>query len=383
LLPPEVQGPIYFGWSVSGAGDVNDDGYSDAIVGAPDWPYDPINPGRAYLFSGETGGCLDTLASPNDSYDNLFGMAVCGVGDINSDGYDDVVVGAPGEWAPLSGSGRAYVLDGETGDSLYSLTSPTPQSDGSFGYSVSGAGDVDGDDVPDVVIGAAGEGLAYVFSGEDRALLHTLHPQSVPPSAFGRSVSAAGDVDHDGYGDLVVGDNLADSTGQAYVFSGQNGSLLWTLESQNPKDYGNFGCCVSATGSPNGAGCHRVIVGAVCEDGGATEAGRAYVFGLGMSLSCTLSGGQLALSWTRWPGASSYWVYGTSNQAYFEPGFSPGYQHRLATLSPLFQTWSGPTGVGDPGANWTYLVLAVDNAEQELCRSNRVGEHDFEMTNDK
>ena len=87
------------------------------------------------------------------------------------------------------------------------------------------------------------------------------------------------------------------------------------------------------------------------------------------------------LTWTPFPGTSGYWVYGVANDAYFAPGFSPVYQHRLAVLSPLFQTWSSPNGVGDPTANWTYLVLAVDAGEQELCRSNRVGEHDFDTGN--
>jgi hypothetical protein len=76
-------------------------------------------------------------------------------------------------------------------------------------------------------------------------------------------------------------------------------------------------------------------------------------------------------------GAASYWVYGADNQAYFEPGFSPGYLYRLATLSPIATSWSSANGVGDPDHNWTYLVLAVDAGEQELIRSNRVGEFDF------
>jgi hypothetical protein len=98
-----------------------------------------------------------------------------------------------------------------------------------------------------------------------------------------------------------------------------------------------------------------------------------------MYLSGTVQAGQLKLTWNPWPNAAAYWVYGASNLTYFTPGLAPGYQHRLVVLSPLFQTWSSPSGIGDPSDNWTYLVLAVDGADQELSRSNRVGEWDFSV----
>jgi hypothetical protein len=96
-----------------------------------------------------------------------------------------------------------------------------------------------------------------------------------------------------------------------------------------------------------------------------------------LTLSGHLAGSELVLDWTAWPGASLYWVCGASNHAYFLPGFAPGYQHRLAVVSPLVRTWSSGNGVGDPDSNWTYMILAVDAGEQELGRSNRFGEHDF------
>jgi hypothetical protein len=94
-------------------------------------------------------------------------------------------------------------------------------------------------------------------------------------------------------------------------------------------------------------------------------------------LTGDLVGGQLQLTWTSFAPASAYWVYGASNLAWFVPGFSPGYNFRLVVLSPGTTTWSSSNGVGDPSANWTYLVMAVDATEQELARSNRFGEHDF------
>jgi hypothetical protein len=90
-----------------------------------------------------------------------------------------------------------------------------------------------------------------------------------------------------------------------------------------------------------------------------------------------LEGSQVQLTWSPVESASAYWVYGASNLAYFTPGFAPGYDHRLAVVPQGTTTWLSSSGVGDPGNNWTYLVVAVDAAGAEMARSARVGEHDF------
>ncbi len=95
-------------------------------------------------------------------------------------------------------------------------------------------------------------------------------------------------------------------------------------------------------------------------------------------LSGALVGGQLVLTWTAFPSASAYWVYGADNKAYFEPGMMFPYQYRLTVLPPGTTTWSCSSGIGDPDHNWTYLVMAVGGSMQELCRSNRLGERDFD-----
>ncbi len=98
-----------------------------------------------------------------------------------------------------------------------------------------------------------------------------------------------------------------------------------------------------------------------------------------MVLSGDLVGGQLSLDWTAVPGSSNYWVYGAANQAHFIPGVSSPYQHRLQVLPSGTTSWASPNGVGDPSNNWGYLIVAVNASEQELCRSNRVSEHDFDL----
>jgi hypothetical protein len=279
-----------FGHSVSGAGDVNNDGYDDVVVGTY-WENGGMpRSGTAYIFSGQTGGLLYTLLSPNPENYGGFGSPVSGAGDVNNDGYDDVVVGAHGEDAGAMDAGRAYIFSGVTGAPLYTLLSPSPEAEGFFGYSVSGAGDVNNDGYDDVVVGALGEdgiatdvGSAYIFSGATGAPLHTL--ASASPEAdgsFGNSVSGAGDVNNDGYDDVVVGacfqNGGAMDAGRAYIFSGSTGELLHTLVSPSPASSGRFGNSVSGAGDVNDDGYDDVVVGASEEDGGAFEAGRAYIF---------------------------------------------------------------------------------------------------------
>ncbi len=91
-----------------------------------------------------------------------------------------------------------------------------------------------------------------------------------------------------------------------------------------------------------------------------------------------LLGGNLQLTWSTVNLASAYWIYGASNQSWFTPGLGPGHEFRLDRVPPETSAWSSPNGIGDENANWTYLVIAVDESEQELARSNRVGEHDFQ-----
>jgi len=97
-----------------------------------------------------------------------------------------------------------------------------------------------------------------------------------------------------------------------------------------------------------------------------------------INLTGMLMGGTVHLSWSTTVDASAFWVYGGASQPWFTPGFAPGYQYRLDVVPPGTTTWSSTNGVGDPIANWTYLIIAVDGLGQEMARSNRAGEHDFE-----
>jgi FG-GAP repeat/Dockerin type I domain len=253
-----------FGASVSGAGDVNNDGYNDVIIGALNYNN---SIGRAYIYSGIDGSEIRTL--DGESVSDRFGRSVSDCGDINKDGYADVIVGAHGY---NISTGRAYIFSGIDGTQLYYFDGDL--FDDKFGRSVSNAGDVNNDGYPDVIIGAYGYngdvGRAYVYSGFDYGLLYIFDGENTD-DWFGHSVSWAGDVDDDCYDDVLVG-----SRGQVYIYSGFDGSLLHKIER-----WDEFGRWVSGAGDVNNDNRSAIIVGSMYDDAGGTDAGRAlvYIFG--------------------------------------------------------------------------------------------------------
>ncbi len=256
--------------------------------------------GRVYVFDGATGGFLRMLSSPYEEgpWDSLFGKDVVGVPDLDGDGLGEILVGdtyaSPGETP--DNAGRAYLFDGETGVLLQEIRSPNEQEGGVFGYDVGWTPDVNGDGLEEIIVGAPAEalrnnpeaaGVVYLFDGATRTLLLELvSPNQEGPTAFGSHVSGIPDVNGDGRGDVLVGATAeapGDSprqAGRAYVFDGYTGLLLRELVSPNEEEWGEFGCSVSAVSDTNGDGTSDVIVGARVESPGSSPwgAGRAYVF---------------------------------------------------------------------------------------------------------
>ncbi len=271
-----------FGASVSGAGDVNGDGFDDLIVGAPFDANNGFTSGSARVFSGANGAILYTF-NGDSAGDNL-GYAVSGAGDVNGDGFDDLIVGAYQDDNNGSASGSARVFSGATGAILYTFNGDA--ADDLFGYSVSGAGDVNGDGFDDLVAGAPfdddngdASGSARVFSGKDGAILYTFNGDAAGDQ-LGWSVSGAGDIDGDGFDDLIVGapfdDNNGADSGSARVFSGANGAVLYTRSGNSAGD--GFGRSVSGAGDVNGDGFDDLIVGAPLDDNIGSNSGVAIVF---------------------------------------------------------------------------------------------------------
>ena len=174
---PEIGGR--FGGSLAVLEDLTGDGYSEVLVGAPREDGGGVrDAGRAYILNGSTTEVFLELESPDPRINGNFGSAVVGCGDLNGNGSADVIVAAlkeDGEGGPED-AGRVYAFDGRTGDLLHRLVSPNAEKEGAFGTSIARIGDLDGDGVEEIIVGAANEipgpflglagnaGRAYVFS---------------------------------------------------------------------------------------------------------------------------------------------------------------------------------------------------------------------------
>ncbi|MBK7874257.1 MAG: FG-GAP repeat protein [Planctomycetes bacterium] len=230
------------GTSVTFAGDVNNDGFTDVLVGAPGFATDltQFQEGKAFLFLGTSSGVLSGTPSwtfEGDAINAKFGQALAGAGDVNGDGYADVFVGAPGATVGgLQDSGRVYVFLGSpTGlGATPALVLDNPVTgDARFGASLANAGDLNRDGQTDLVVGApdysnpeSEEGRVYVFLGSAAGVVPTpafTVESDLVGAHLGTAVSGAGDVDADGYADILVGAPDTLGGGRVTLYRGQLG----------------------------------------------------------------------------------------------------------------------------------------------------------------
>lgn len=264
-----------FGAAVAHAGDVNGDGRADLVVGASGAAVQGAsNAGRAYVLSGADGAVLRTIASPQPAVDGRFGSAVAGIGDVTGDGVPDLAVGADGDSSRV---GRAYLVDGTDGTVRHTLTSLNATTEGLFAHSLVPLGDATGDGVPDLVVAALGEDRVYLFDGAAGTVHRTLTVETDGHAHFGH-VAVPGDVTGDSTPDVLVGASSAtvgerSGAGRAYLFDGRDGTLLHTLTEPAPH-HGHFGYLVAGLGDVDGDGTPDVAVGAA----GPEDGGTVYVY---------------------------------------------------------------------------------------------------------
>jgi hypothetical protein len=326
------------GFSVSSAGDINGDGLGDLIVGARFGdPNAQSNAGESYIIFGKSGGFspilnLSTLDGANGFVINgidpndAAGFSVSSAGDINGDGFDDLIIGA--RYADPNGrgdAGESYVVFGKASGFTQSINLSMLNGTNGFvingidtadqsGRSVSSAGDINGDGFDDLIIGAplaapngkVDAGESYVLFGKASGFSQSVNLSTLngitgfvingveTSDRSGASVSSAGDINGDGFDDLIIGAYQADPNGQldagaSYVvfgkasgftqsfnlstLNGANGFLINGIDGADGSAWS-----VSGAGDVNGDGFDDLIIGALRGDpNGLSNAGESYV----------------------------------------------------------------------------------------------------------
>ena len=296
VLTGEVSGDR-FGESVAWAGDVNGDGVQDFLIGAPGGRGAAGITGTVALYLGLPDGvpASPTLLLEGDVGGDEFGFAVSTAGDVDADGYDDFLVGAPSHDSAGLDAGRTYLFLGGSSPSA----TPSRSWDGDvsgalFGASLAGGFDFNGDGYRDFAVGAPRSNSGATRAGRVEIYLGSANPATITqPSKFamngdfanwglGHSLDPAGDVNGDRFEDLVAGaPQLFDAnSGRVVIWLGQGSTLSapsrWVLQGEVAAD--RFGFSVSGAGDRDGDGYDDVLVGAPGHDSQGTDKGAAYVF---------------------------------------------------------------------------------------------------------
>lgn len=301
-----------FGYALTSAGDVDGDTIGDMIVGSFWDSTNIFEAGSATVFSGADWSVIHHVEGDLTS-EEWFGTEVCGVGDLNGDHMAEFLVGAPQQWyvpALNPPPGNVHLFDGATGNLITRFEGNNPGDH--YGTSVAPLGDVNGDGTNDMVIGSPRHdengspvGMAEVRSGKNGIVLRRWF--GTPWSMFGTSVASAGDLDQDGFDDVIVGachcQNTFPISGEpayAQIFSGFDGQLLRHIEGEA---LASWGFAVAGLGDLTGDGIVDFGIGSPHTPTLGPETGKALVMS-GVELSLTgdrhelsvSEGGSLALS---------------------------------------------------------------------------------------
>lgn len=266
--------------------DFNLDGHPDVIVGSGWASVNGFTSGAVTVFSGRTGHAMWRFDGPYGGM--LLGSAVACAGDTNGDGYPDVVAGGP--WFGRNGQvwmGSVYVLSGKDGSILWSKEGP--MADMMLGFSVSGGVDINNDGFDDVIAGAPRTipnngvlrgGMVYAYSGLDGSILHE-HIGTLGLGFLGWDVTALGDLNSDGFAEYAASAAYGSSQGKnengvVYVYYGQTGNTLQILHGEF--QYDHFGYSIASAGDLNDDDLTDLVVGA--PEYGLENKGAVYAYTL-------------------------------------------------------------------------------------------------------
>ncbi len=278
-----------FGERLRTIGDTNGDGVKEVLIADVNYNA-PGNPGqgRLYIFDPVTRRVLRTFDDPTPQANARFGFWSAALGSTG-----EFVASADAQNVGPKSQGQVFVFDGKTGALRMTINDPDPQPKADFGGNVISPGDLNGDGFPDVVVTASragrGAGIAYAFDGRTGRLLYRIpNPDPTQLSGFGFGAAELGDVNGDGVGDYQIGapfynDQGFSKSGRSYVFSGKTGQLIYTLANPDPTMNARFGqadadgIAPGRTGGPKAApGIY--VDGFLSNDGSVMNAGLGYFF---------------------------------------------------------------------------------------------------------
>ena len=284
---------------MAGAGDVNGDGYADVIIGARGYSNGQTAEGRVYVYYGSAGGLgsAPDWVAESDYAGAWFGYAVAAAGDVNDDGYGDVIIGSPYDGDGVVAGGKAYVYYGSSaglGAAPWVVASDQAGSELGVGSGVSGVGDVNGDGIDDVLVGAQGydngetnEGQVFLYLGALAGLgespAWTMESNQAEAN-LGWAVGYAGDLNQDGAAELLFSadefDTALSNAGRVYLYAGQAPFLgaapYWTADGTQTN--GRFGHVVGTAGDVDGNGYADLLLGQQHYANGQSLEGRALVY---------------------------------------------------------------------------------------------------------
>ncbi|HZL72402.1 MAG TPA: integrin alpha [Planctomycetota bacterium] len=349
-----VEDGAQFGFSVAAAGDFNGDGFPDLAIGAPLDDADGITTdsgddrGRVFIYLGGPGFPANVITLSGTEIDGQFGFSVARAGDVDSNGADDLIVGAPFEDAGGTDRGRAYLFLGSTSPSTTpNLTFAGSEDAGRFGFAVSNAGDINGDGFFDWAIGAPGDDNdadTTSDSGLDRGRVFVYRGAQFPDNGvetvingaedngeLGTSIAGLLDINIDGTDDLIVGAPFDDGDGntstsaapirgRAYLFFGAAFSGVSSISSfgasrifTGGEDGARFGAFVGRIGDVNSGGAPDLFIGAPFDDGDGNstdegaDRGRGFVHFGGASIDSvadlTVTGSEPGAHLGAWAGS--------------------------------------------------------------------------------
>ncbi len=365
-----------YGRAVAWAGDVNHDGYDDFLVGAPDANGPAGHAGLVQLFLGRYGVFPET---PDAVYygavsGDEFGFAVSTAGDVDGDGYDDFLVGAPGNDQAGVGAGKVYLFFGASSLPSGPDKSWTGDLPGArFGASLAGGFNFNKDGYADFAVGAptitdtrpdgaglrAGQVKVFLGKGNVSGLVSsfTFYGDQAKWD-LGYSLDPAGDVNKDGYDDLIAGaPQLEDlNPGHAVIWLGQASTVVAptrvTLTGQTGAD--RFGADVSGAGDQNGDGYDDVLVGAPGRDSAGLGSGTIYLFRGGFTVNSL----------------STWWANGTTGGDSLGVAVDGGFDMNGDGV-PDFA--AGAPGVDDPGSRAGQVRIYYGGSSPNISADLRLG----------